>query len=51
VKSLYSVKFQKGGRGLGRALKEQGLAFDGRPHSGKDDAINTARLLKHIIGE
>jgi len=51
IKSLYSVKYQKGGVGLGKAIKQRGWAFDGRPHSGKDDAINTAKLLKNLIGD
>jgi len=51
VKSLYAAKNIKGGRGLGRAIKEMGWEFQGTPHSGKDDAINTARILRKLIGD
>ena len=51
IKSLYAAKNIKGGRGLGRAIKEMGWAFQGTPHSGKDDAINTARILRKLIGD
>ena len=51
VKSLYSAKYIKGGRGLGRAIQELGWGFEGTPHSGKDDAINTSKILRHIIGD
>lgn len=35
--------------GLARALAMAGLAFDGRPHSGVDDADNTARLVAAML--
>lgn len=33
--------------GLGRALSKIGLNFEGRHHSGKDDARNAARILQY----
>ncbi|MBW2561418.1 MAG: DNA polymerase III, partial [Deltaproteobacteria bacterium] len=35
---------------LEEALGQLGLRFEGRPHSGADDAWNTARVLKRILG-
>ncbi len=35
---------------LAKALKQWGLVFDGRPHSGADDAWNTARVLREMLG-
>jgi inhibitor of KinA sporulation pathway (predicted exonuclease) len=34
--------------GLGRALSLLGLQFQGRQHSGKDDALNVARIIQHL---
>lgn len=46
VKQLFARKF--GHKvGLGRALNMKGLTFEGRAHSGIDDAKNIARLLAH----
>ncbi|WP_187630987.1 3'-5' exonuclease [Paraburkholderia sp. UCT31] len=42
--------FGKKSPGLARALERAGLAFEGRHHSGVDDARNTARLLAHMLG-
>ena len=33
--------------GLGKALSKIGLNFEGRHHLGKDDAVNTARILQY----
>jgi inhibitor of KinA sporulation pathway (predicted exonuclease) len=33
--------------GLGRTLSLLGLQFEGKQHSGKDDAFNTARILQY----
>jgi inhibitor of KinA sporulation pathway (predicted exonuclease) len=49
VKALYSAKYMKGGRGLKRALKELGMAFEGRHHRGEDDALNVAKVLQQIL--
>ncbi|CAH8446743.1 unnamed protein product [Dicrocoelium dendriticum] len=37
--------------GLVDALHLVGLSFEGRPHRGIDDAINTARLLFHLLSK
>jgi inhibitor of KinA sporulation pathway (predicted exonuclease) len=34
--------------GLGRTLSLLGLQFQGRQHSGKDDAFNAARILQYL---
>ena len=34
--------------GLGRTLSLLGLQFQGRQHSGKDDALNVARILMYL---
>lgn len=34
---------------LEEALKQLGMGFEGRPHSGADDAWNTARVLREIL--
>lgn len=34
---------------LEEALGQLGMAFEGRPHSGADDAWNTARVLREIL--
>ncbi len=31
------------------ALEQLGLGFEGRPHDGLDDAVNTARLLVEMM--
>ena len=36
--------------GLGAALQRFGIGFEGRPHCGLDDAINTARLYLDFVG-
>lgn len=36
--------------GLVKALNRAGLEFEGAEHSGLDDAVNTARLLAHLMG-
>ncbi len=36
-------------KGLARALKSVGLEFEGRAHRGVHDAINTARLVAHVL--
>ncbi|CAB4068947.1 ERI2 [Lepeophtheirus salmonis] len=38
-----------GPEGLNGALKDVGLSFDGREHSGLDDAKNTARLVAKMV--
>lgn len=51
VKQLFAKRNRiKGSRpGVRRALEYVGLQFEGRPHSGIDDARNIARLLRYVI--
>ena len=51
VKNLHAWLRHTRPKGLSAALKLEGLKFEGTPHSGKDDAVNTARLLHHILQE
>lgn len=44
IKQLFARK-RKHRVGLGRAITLTGLSFEGQQHSGKDDAVNIARLL------
>lgn len=37
------------GRGLGQALSQLGMDFEGRPHSARDDAVNAARVLHAVL--
>jgi inhibitor of KinA sporulation pathway (predicted exonuclease) len=36
---------KKGACGLGKALRRENMRFEGREHSGVDDALNTAKLF------
>lgn len=36
--------------GLAKAMTKFGLAFDGRKHDAKDDAVNTFRIYHHMLG-
>lgn len=49
IKVLYSAKYLKKGTGIGRALKQLGIPFDGTPHRGEDDAKNAATILRKIL--
>lgn len=50
VKRLFrALKGLRRGPSVERALKHIGLAFEGRPHRGRDDAYNIARLLAHLL--
>jgi inhibitor of KinA sporulation pathway (predicted exonuclease) len=49
IKVLYSAKYAKKGTGMGRALKQLGMVFDGVPHRGEDDAKNAAQILRLIL--
>uniref|UniRef100_A0A0E0J2I7 GRF-type domain-containing protein n=1 Tax=Oryza nivara TaxID=4536 RepID=A0A0E0J2I7_ORYNI len=52
LKVPFRQVFDRGGArriGLEEALAVAGLAFEGRPHSGLDDARNTARLLALLM--
>ena len=35
-------------RSLGAAVEGVGLKFEGQPHSGIDDSVNAARVLKKL---
>jgi len=37
--------------GISTMLEVLGLAFDGRPHSGRDDARNVVRILAQLIAD
>jgi len=51
IKYLYSLHSRRArGVGLGKALAQLGMDFEGRPHCGADDAWNAARVLKRILG-
>ena len=50
IKYFFSM-WQGGAKlyGLGKALKKMGIEFEGRPHCGKDDAYNTAKILIEML--
>lgn len=50
AKALFSSIYRCKGKGLKRAMEQVGMEFDGLQHRGKIDAINTAKLLIHLIG-
>ena len=54
IKALCAVKLAKLNlsiktTGVEDALKLLGMKFEGKPHSGLDDAINTARILDKLL--
>lgn len=49
VKSMYSAVMRVKRSGVQRATQHMKLGFEGRPHNGKDDAVNIARILKRIL--
>lgn len=50
VSQLYSLFMSTSRRvNLEEALEQLGMAFEGRPHSGGDDAWNAARVLREIL--
>ena len=50
IKTLaWSAANTKKAPGLGNALKQRGLDFEGFEHSGVDDAYNIARLVKYLL--
>lgn len=51
IKYLLSLWLRQAkGMGLTKALQTLHMKFEGRPHSGADDAYNAARILKVILG-
>lgn len=52
LKEWYSFKKgEKASTSVSNALKELGLKFEGTQHRGISDAINTAKILKHLSTE
>ena len=49
LKALYYLFYQRRPQGLNGALKELGMSFQGREHSGIDDARNTAFLAQQLV--
>lgn len=50
LKELFAFKYGlKQSPGVSIALKKIGIPFDGTRHRGVDDAINTAKILRHLI--
>lgn len=49
AKALFSAKYLVGRMGISRAMAHMGLAFQGKPHRGADDALNAAELLRKIL--
>ncbi|CAG5126773.1 unnamed protein product [Candidula unifasciata] len=49
LRATYKVFYGRKPAGLNGALNELGITFDGRQHSGLDDARNTARLAWQMI--
>ena len=50
IKPLFGMRMSRGKEmGLAKAMALANLPFEGVPHSGKDDAYNTARLLRLIM--
>jgi inhibitor of KinA sporulation pathway (predicted exonuclease) len=47
---LYSlINKNKKGTGLKKAMDKLGIPFDGKQHSGKDDAYNTAKVIYKLL--
>ena len=49
IKTVYKTFFNRKSIGLSGAMKELGLVFEGREHSGIEDARNTARLVWRMV--
>ena len=50
LKGLYSMLTGQGrGYGMAKALKQQGIDFEGTQHRGIDDAKNAAELFIHML--
>jgi inhibitor of KinA sporulation pathway (predicted exonuclease) len=48
AKYLFKLYMGRKGKGLQTEIQKAGLTFEGRPHRGIDDSINTARLLYQL---
>ena len=51
LKLVYKDFYGRKPSGLNGALKDAGIVFDGREHSGIDDAVNTAKLAVRMSGD
>merc|ERR1711874_336583 len=49
IRAVYREFYRRKPQGLNGALRELGLGFEGREHSGIEDARNTARLVWRMV--
>jgi len=49
IKSLLGVFRGQRSSGLRKSLRSMGMEFEGKPHSGVDDAVNAARVLGEMV--
>lgn len=49
IRAVYREFYKRRPQGLNGALRELGLSFEGREHSGIEDARNTARLVWRMV--
>merc|ERR550519_3145389 len=49
IRAVYREFYKRKPQGLNGALRELGLSFEGREHSGIEDARNTARLVWRMV--
>jgi len=49
IRAVYREFYSRRPQGLANAMKEVGLGFEGREHSGVEDARNTARLVWRMV--
>ena len=51
LRRLYTARYNTGMISLAEAVEHSGLSFEGRQHSGLDDAVMTAKLADRIVRE
>jgi len=51
IRAVYREFYRRRPQGLAAAMKEVGLMFEGREHSGIEDARNTARLVWKMVSD
>jgi len=51
IRAVYREFYRRRPQGLAAAMKEVGLVFEGREHSGIEDARNTARLVWKMVSD
>lgn len=51
IRAVYRDFYRRRPHGLAAAMKEVGLTFEGREHSGIEDARNTARLVWKMVSD